>query len=256
MKNIVVLHSSKRKVNTYGILEQMASILEGNDCSVEIISLYDMQISDCIGCERCIIKDKCVLNDQTKEVMDKIALADGVIISSPVYLLQVSGKLKTFIDRTCAWYHRPLLVGKPVLSVATTKGSGLKDTLAYLDKVCAQWGGMSAGQVGRNIRTINNPVTLAELSRFITLLNNPKCYKPTVSELIGYEVQKSLAVFLGGLDSEYWSDKGWLSKPYYVDCKVRLRKRIISSSIGKAMRKGMAKKSPTMMENDSMKQEN
>ena len=250
MSNIVILHSSKRKVNTYGVIEQIANILQDKGCSVEIISLYDVNINDCIGCEKCIIKGSCVLTDHTKEVMDKISMADGVVISSPVYLQQVSGKLKTFIDRTCTWYHRPPLAGKPVLSVATTKGSGLKDTLNYLDKVCEQWGGLHAGQIGRNVRTITNPVTLKEMSLFIALLNSPNKYKPTLGELIGFEVQKSLAVFLGGLDSEYWQSKGWLAIPYFIECKTVMRKRIIAASIGKAMRKGMAKKAVTLNTNE------
>jgi multimeric flavodoxin WrbA len=41
------------------------------------------------------------------------------ILSSPIYMGGVSGKLKVFIDRTRKWFHRPELIGKPVLFAAT-----------------------------------------------------------------------------------------------------------------------------------------
>ncbi len=241
MKKVIALHASRRKMNTYNLLVQIQQILLQNDIEVEVLSLYDYNIKDCLGCEKCIMKDKCVYQDDMELLMDKMMAADGIILSSPVYLKQVSGKLKTFIDRTCKWYHRPVLYGKPVLCVSTTKGSGLKSTLSYLQSVAVQWGAMPIGRIGRTIRSINSPVTNKEVAGFVKLMQTPQSYRPTLSSLINFEIQKALAKYLKGLDSSYWTEKGWNTKPYYFCCSMNGLKCIISRTFGGILQRGMAR---------------
>lgn len=228
-------------MNTYRLLIQIQQELAQSDVEVEILSLYDFNIQECFGCEKCIIQDDCVHNDDMELLMDKMKAADGIILSSPVYLQQVCGKLKNFIDRTCLWYHRPVLYGKPVLCVATTKGSGLKSTLSYLRSVAVQWGAMPIGSIGRTIRSINHPVTKNELSGFIKLLQKPQSYRPTMNNLINFEIQKALAKYLNGLDASYWIEKGWDKKPYYFQCNLNGLKCIVSAMFGVILQYGMAR---------------
>lgn len=47
--------------------------------------------------------------------MQKIIESDGLVIGTPVYLNNMSGILKTFIDRTCSWFHRREVAKKPTL---------------------------------------------------------------------------------------------------------------------------------------------
>lgn len=242
MKKVVALLGTKRKVNTYKLLLNIRNLLTEHNIELEIIELYKYDMKDCVGCETCILNGKCVLQDDTASIMDKLSEADGIILASPVYLQHVSGKMKTFFDRTCSWYHRPVLATKPVLCVATTKGSGLKATLSYLENITSQWGAISAGSIGRKIYNIQNPVTLKEISKFLLLLNTPQNYSPSLNELIGFEVQKSLSQYLGGLDAEYWEKMHWMTKSYFYPCKINPIKRIISSLVGYTIRKNMAKK--------------
>jgi len=242
MKKVLILHSSKRKMNTYGLLLQVEKILEEKNIQVEILDLHNYKIDYCIGCEHCIVKNACVLKDDVDFIMNKMIEADGIIISSPVYLKQVSGILKTFIDRTCKWYHRPVLYGKPILTISTTKGSGLKDTLDYMTSVTIQWGAMAAGKIGRNIRNIDKKVKERDLKKFLSLMEDASSYNPKMSELINFEVQKSLAQMLSGLDKQYWEEKNWMNEKYYFPCKIKGYKCIIPIVIGKIIRKAMGKK--------------
>jgi multimeric flavodoxin WrbA len=237
---VIALNASRRKMNTYGLLVQIQHELAQNDIEVEILSLYDYNIQNCFGCEKCIRQDDCVHHDDVELLMNKMTAADGIILSSPVYLQQVSGKLKSFIDRTCKWYHRPALYGKPVLCAATTKGSGLKSTLSYLRSVAVQWGAIPVGRIGRTIRNINSPVTKKELSGFIKLLQAPQSYRPPLNGLINFEVQKALAKYLNGLDTSYWSEKGWDAKPYYFQCNTNGFKCIISRLFGAVLQHRMS----------------
>lgn len=226
-------------MNTYNLLVQIKEHLAKENIEVEIVSLYDLDIKSCLGCERCILQDKCVLKDDAEMLMEKIDAADGIILSSPVYMQQVSGKMKTFIDRTCKWYHRPVLYGKPILAVSTTKGSGLKSTLSYLSNVAVQWGAMPAGSIGRTIRNIDEPVSEKEISYFVKLLQSPQKYSPPLSSLINFEVQKVLTQYLGEIDAKYWNEKGWNTKSYYFPCKINCFKCMISGSVGFIIRRGI-----------------
>ncbi|MGV8982000.1 flavodoxin family protein [Clostridium sp.] len=238
MLNVVAINSSNRKRNTFEIILQVKEILKSKNINVEIINLFDYDIKPCIGCEHCLVKGGCVLNDKAIDIMEKIKLSDGVILTSPVYMENVSGMLKTFLDRTCTWFHRPEIYGKPVLVISTTKGSGLKSTLKYLERVVIQWGGFNTGKIGRSIRNINSKITESECESFIVHLNMKKeNYKPSLSALINFQVQKVLAYKLIGLDSEYWKGKAWNAEPYYFKCRINIFKKLIATSFGKFLNK-------------------
>ncbi|MGH4117491.1 flavodoxin family protein [Clostridium sp.] len=243
MLKVLAINSSSRKMNTYGLIVQISEILKSHNIDIEILNLFDYDIKACIGCEHCLVKGGCVLDDQVESIMDKIRLCDGLILTSPVYMENVSGKLKTFVDRTCSWFHRPQIYGKPILVISTTKGSGLKSTLKYLQRVVVQWGGFNAGEIGRNIRTINNKISQSECENFINHLSMRKeNYKPSLNSLINFQVQKVLSYKLVGLDTEYWSEKGWFSDSYYFKCRINIFNRLISTSFGKFLNKMVNKK--------------
>ena len=229
-------------MNTYDLIDQVKEILKNYNIEVEIINLFDYHIKSCVGCEHCIVNGECVLTDQVNEIMEKMKLSDGIILTSPVYMENVSGKLKTFLDRTCKWFHRPEIYGKPVLVISTTKGSGLKSTLKYLERVVIQWGGFNAGKIGRSIGTIDNKITEKECEDFIKHLGIKKEeYKPSLNALINFQVQKVLSHRLIMLDSLYWREKGWNTEVYYFKCKINIFKRIIASSFGKFLNKAINK---------------
>lgn len=233
MYKIIAINSSKRKMNTYGVIEQIKEMLKNNNINVEVINLFDYDIKLCIGCENCLIKGNCVFKDDVSEIMDKIKTSDGVILTSPVYMENVSGILKIFLDRTCKWFHRPELFGKPILVIATTKGSGLKSTLKYLERVVIQWGGFNAGTIGRSIRNIDHKVEIMEVKKFIGHIEmDKKQYKPSFNALIHFQVQKVLAKKVGYLDRKYWEEKDWNNKVYYFKCKVNPIKKLAVKNFG------------------------
>lgn len=243
-KKITVLLGTKRKMNTYRLLSQIEALLSPHNIELEIVELYRYEIKDCIGCEQCILKGKCVLTDDADALMQQLSTSDGIILASPVYLQQVSGRIKTFFDRTCCWYHRPVLAGKPILCVASTKGSGLKATLSYLDNIATQWGAIPAGSVGRSIFNQETPVNQKEISKFLHYLNHPEHFAPSFSQLMSFEVQKALSQHLNHLDTEYWQKMGWVSKPYFYPCRVNPVKSFITGSFGRYLQKKMASDVP------------
>jgi multimeric flavodoxin WrbA len=141
----------------------------------------------------------------------------------------ITGKLKTFIDRTCSWYHRPELIGIPLLAVVSTAGSSLKDTLNYLEKVAIFWGMQPAGKIGKKVGEYDL-VEADDYNEFIWYLKHDKSqYSPSLKQLIHYQVQKILAEKILDIDRKYWDEKGWLDKLYYYDCKINIFKRVIAT---------------------------
>jgi len=237
-KSILIINSSFRKKNTYKVLMQIEQLLKKSDTNIEIINLFDYKIENCIGCKKCITDGECCFKDDMINLMQKMVKSDGLILSSPIYVGTVSGKFKTMVDRTCMWYHRPELAGKPILFVATTEATGIKDTNKCFETIAMEWGVQKAGFIARSSRNINSSVQDKELLQFLKLLNDGQSsYKPSIYEINIFQVQKVLALKTNERDKQFWQDSGWIDKVYYYTCKINLLKRIFSNLIFKFLYK-------------------
>jgi multimeric flavodoxin WrbA len=63
------------------------------------IKLIDLDIRPCTGCGTCRATGVCVQADDMDEVIDAIQAADALVLGSPVYMGQVTGTMKIFMDR-------------------------------------------------------------------------------------------------------------------------------------------------------------
>jgi len=229
-KKVLMINGSFRKRNTYGLLAQIGKILKSHGIETEILNLFDYEIKDCTGCDDlCIRRKGCHINDGVPLIMQKITDSDGLVLSSPVYLGGVTSKFKTFADRTNEWFHKPEPVGKPVLFVVTTAISGIKETLHYLDLLATGFGTRKGGSITRTNKDLSEPVKESELSRFLQLLQNEKKhYKPSINEIVIFEVQKVLAQKSSGEDKKFWEEKNWNDKCYYYECEIGPLKKTFS----------------------------
>lgn len=221
---------------------QISEILRQSNIDLEIINLHDFDIRKCVGCENCIKSDSCNIHDDVDKIKNKIADCDGLILASPVYLRSISGVLKIFVDRTCSWYHRPILYGKPVLSVSTTKGSGLRYTLKYLEDIGIQWGMLPSGMIGRSIINMKKPIDYKECKKFIDNLQMDKNkHRPSTKAVINFSIQKVLSNNFIDLDSKYWEKNGWKNKCYFYTCNINIYKILIATVIYKFLNSIMQK---------------
>ena len=74
----------------------------GND--VEKISLVGKDIQFCKGCFACQKLGRCVIKDDVNDIMAKVLKADVVCWATPIYYYEMSGQMKTLIDRMNALY--------------------------------------------------------------------------------------------------------------------------------------------------------
>jgi multimeric flavodoxin WrbA len=110
MNIIGISASPRRHGNSETLLDHALAGAISAGAKTEKIVLSLLDIRPCHGSDACLKKAKCFVKDDMKHLLDKIAKADGIIISSPVYFGSVTAQLKAMIDRC-----QPFWVEKYVL---------------------------------------------------------------------------------------------------------------------------------------------
>lgn len=101
MKKKVVIISTSFRVNSNS--EILAKECEkgakeaGN--TVEFISLKNKEIKYCLGCLVCQNTGSCVIKDDVLNIMEKVKEADVLVFATPIYYYEMSGQMKTLLDR-------------------------------------------------------------------------------------------------------------------------------------------------------------
>jgi multimeric flavodoxin WrbA len=103
MKVVAFNGSARRDGNTAILINHVFSELEKEGISTELVQLSGSKIRGCTACggcgknldKHCVIKD-----DLVNESIDKMIAADGIILGSPVYFADITGEMKSFMDRT------------------------------------------------------------------------------------------------------------------------------------------------------------
>lgn len=106
-KKIIVLSTSLRTNSNSELLAK--SFVEGARSTgneVEYISLKNKDIRFCIGCLACQKTGNCVIKDDVADIMDSVLNADVVVWATPIYYYEMSGQMKTLIDRLNPMYSK------------------------------------------------------------------------------------------------------------------------------------------------------
>jgi len=86
------------------------------------ILLSEKKIEPCIGCDICIERKNCCIDDDMTEVYSAYKKCNAIIISAPAYYRNVPAQLKALIDRTYAAVG--LLAGKLGGAISVGRGQG------------------------------------------------------------------------------------------------------------------------------------
>ena len=100
MKSFIAFLGSPRK---NGMTAQvMDKVIAGaKEDSAEVISYYlnDDSIRGCQGCRWCKTHEGCILNDGIAGLYEQLKEADGIIIGSPIYFMNITSQTKKIMDR-------------------------------------------------------------------------------------------------------------------------------------------------------------
>ncbi len=136
MKKIMIIDGGPRKnFNTASMLQKIA---EGagsvsGEIEVKTVRLYGLDYKGCMSCMACKIKGKasnvCKFKDALTPILEEIAEADGLVLGSPIYFGDVTGQMRTFLERLAfPWlsyndYSMTAPKRMPVILVETMNGT-------------------------------------------------------------------------------------------------------------------------------------
>ena len=104
--NILILSGSPRRGGNTELLVEAFVKGASQKHHVEVVSVHDYKVNPCMGCNACFKNENnaCIQKDDMCLIYDKMAVADMLVIASPVYFYGLSAQLKAVIDR----FHNPI----------------------------------------------------------------------------------------------------------------------------------------------------
>jgi multimeric flavodoxin WrbA len=146
------------KGSTAKLLQLVLGGAREKGATTEVIALKGDTVRPCLGCDTCHKIGKCAQKDAFEEIRAKILAADGLVLASPNYILNVSAQLKAFMDRCCGVVHLMQFEGKYGAAVVTSGGGDEAPVAEYMNHflittgirpVGAVWATMGALPDGR-----------------------------------------------------------------------------------------------------------
>jgi multimeric flavodoxin WrbA len=89
------------KGNTHVMVREFLAGAEEGGAETEIVFLAEKEIKHCIGCFACWVKTPgvCIHKDDMAELLEKYTSADVIVFATPLYVDNVGGIMKNFMDR-------------------------------------------------------------------------------------------------------------------------------------------------------------
>lgn len=104
-KKVLIISSSLRKnSNSEQLAVCFADGTKAAGHEAEVISLRDKEIRFCVGCLACQKTKRCFMHDDADAIREKMLHADVLVFATPIYYYEMSGALKTMLDRANPLY--------------------------------------------------------------------------------------------------------------------------------------------------------
>ena len=99
-KKVLILSTSPRKnSNSEALAEAFARGAAESGNAVEMVTLRGKELRFCLGCFACQKSGRCVIKDDMQEIVPKMEQADVLVFATPIYYYEMSGQMKTLLDR-------------------------------------------------------------------------------------------------------------------------------------------------------------
>ena len=104
---VLILNGSPKieRSNTLHVTDAFVSgFPEGTE--VKRIDIYAKDIKPCRGCFACQKTQRCVIRDDADLIEQKMEKADVLVFATPIYYYEMSGQMKTMLDRAILCIQR------------------------------------------------------------------------------------------------------------------------------------------------------
>lgn len=111
MKTLIFNGSPRKNGDTKSLIKILSENLNGE---IKVVDCYYKNISPCIDCRFCHKNKGCSINDEMQEIYKYIEECDNVIIASPVYFGEVTGKLLDVMSRLQCYFTASRFLKSPI----------------------------------------------------------------------------------------------------------------------------------------------
>ena len=101
MKTLIFNGSPRKNGDTSSLVEKITDKINGE---YRIVEAYRCNISPCVDCRHCWRNSGCAIDDEMQEIYNYIQECDNVLIASPVYFSELTGKLLDVGSRLQSFY--------------------------------------------------------------------------------------------------------------------------------------------------------
>lgn len=143
MKVMAVNGSPRKTWNTATLLTKALEGATSQGAETELIHLYDLAFTGCTSCFACKTRDgksygRCAVKDGLMPILKKVEAADALILGSPIYFGNVSGEMRSFLERLLFPYFT---YTDPPQSLFPRKiATGFIYTMNVTEEMMKEWG--------------------------------------------------------------------------------------------------------------------
>jgi len=132
MRILGICCSPRKGGNTEILVREALEAAREAGCETELVLVADKKIAPCDGCNSCLNTGTCKIKDDMQQVYEELERADGIILGTPVYFINVSAQAKAVIDRTYAFLWNRKLRGKVAAALVASRRIGVGQVLSLL----------------------------------------------------------------------------------------------------------------------------
>ena len=258
MRILALVSSYRKKGNTARIVQmieaQMKAVAARQDEALEFETLYlgHVDIQPCRGCRTCFDRgeEMCPLKDDLRAIKAHMDAADGIILASPVYVNDVNGVAKNWMDRLAYVCHRPGFAGKCAYLVTTVGGGPTSYALRIMDLALRSWGYHIVGQAGYKMGALMDQdemetryadETARVAGALFRAISQRRFMRPSFLSLMMFKIQQLSwqQETPGSLDYAYWQEQGWFDprREFYIEHRASRIKVALARFAGAVLAK-------------------
>lgn len=182
MKTLIFNGSPHLSGDTASLINLVTTNLNGEH---KIVNAYFDKISPCIDCRFCWKNNGCTIDDEMQQVYAYIEECDNIIIASPIYFSELTGKLLDVASRLqmyyCAKHFRnELLINKIKKGAVILVGGGDGNPEKSYDTACTILNHMNCSNIydpiishnTNSCHAIDMPDIIRQINNMVFFFNN------------------------------------------------------------------------------------
>lgn len=138
MKTLIFNGSPRAKGDTVSLINMVTENIKGE---YKLVNAYRCDISPCVDCRYCWKNSGCAIKDEMQDVYAYIQECDNIVIASPLYFSELTGKLLDVGSRLQTYFSAGFLrkekcIEKPKKGAVVLVGGGSGGMDKAYDTAC------------------------------------------------------------------------------------------------------------------------